>query len=109
MQSRLTLPSSPRRHDLFPVATQTLLTALCRYVPETEEWLAQEGHWWENEAEPDLEQEVSMLASDFQDINVGTSADESEDQAVEGDREEDSSPASEEATELSSLFGPIDL
>ena len=109
MVSRLTLPSSPCKHDLFPLATQTLLTALCRYVPDTEEMLAQEGHWWENEAEPDMEQEVSMLASDFSDINVGTSADESDDQAVDGDREEDSSPASEEATELSGLFGPMDL
>ena len=109
MQFRLTLPSSPSRHYLFPLVTQTLLTALGRYVPETEEWLAQEGHWWENEAEPDMEQEVSMLASDFSDINVGTSADESDEQAVEGDREQDSSPASEEATELGGLFGPIDL
>lgn len=86
-----------------------MLTALCSYVPETEEWLAQEGHWWENEAEPDMEQEVSMLASDFSDINIGTSADESDDQAVESDPGENSSPASEEATELSGLFGPIDL
>lgn len=111
MHLRLTLalrPSRPCRHAL-PLAIQTLLIALCSYVPETEEWLAQEGHWWENEAEPDVEQEVSMLASDFSDINVGTSADESDDQAVENVRGESSSPASEEATELSGLFGPIDL
>lgn len=56
-----------------------------------------------------MDQEISMLASDFQDINVGRSAEESDDQAAEGDREEDSSPASEETTELSGLFGPIDL
>ena len=93
----------------IPLVTHTLLNALCRYVPETEEWLAQEGHWWENEAAPDMGQEISMLASDFQDINVGRSTDESDDQAAEGDREEDSSPASEETTELSGLFGPIDL
>lgn len=82
---------------------------ICRYVPETEEWLAQQGHWWDNEAEPDTEQEVSMLASDFSDINIGGSADETDDQAVEGDREEDSSTGSEDATELGGLFGPIDL
>lgn len=97
------------RHVLHPLSNSHMLNALCRYVPETEEWLAQEGHWWENEAEPDMDQEISMLASDFQDINVGRSADESDDQAAEGDREEDSSPASEETSELSGLFGPIDL
>ena len=68
-----------------------------------------EGHWWENEEEPDLEQEISMLASDFSDINVGNSADEGDQQVVEGDREEDSSPESEDATQLGKLFGPIDL
>lgn len=82
----------------------------CRYFPETDEWLASIGHWWEDEAEPDLGQEVTMLASDFSDINIGSNADDADDQSGEGDNEEDAGPSQDdEAAELGNLFGQNDL
>ncbi len=81
-----------------------------RYFPETDEWLASIGHWWEDEAEPDVGQEVSMLASDFSDINVGSNADDTDDASGEPDNEDESATApDEEASELGNLFGPTDL
>ncbi|KAL0056022.1 hypothetical protein WJX82_006799 [Trebouxia sp. C0006] len=81
-----------------------------QYFPETDEWLASIGHWWEDEAEPDVGQEVSMLASDFSDINVGSNADDTDDASGEPDNEDESATApDEEASELGNLFGPTDL
>ena len=80
-----------------------------RYVPETEEWLAEAGHLWEDVAEPDMSQELSMLASDFSDINVGGGVEDSDDQAGEAETEEDASNEPDESTELGKLFGPADL
>ena len=40
--------------------------------------MASIGHWWEDETEPDMEQEISMLASDFSDINVGSNAEDTD-------------------------------
>jgi len=81
-----------------------------RYFPETDEWLASIGHWWEDEAEPDVGQEVSMLASDFSDINVGNNADDTDDASGEPDNEDESATApDDEASELGNLFGPTDL
>ena len=86
------------------------LAVMCRYFPETDEWLASIGHLWEDEAEPDVGQEVSMLASDFSDINVGNNTDDTDDASGEPDNEDE--PATvpdDEASELGNLFGPTDL
>ncbi len=84
--------------------------AVCRYFPETEEWLAESGHWWEDEVEPDLDQEVSMLASDFSDINVGNNADNADDQTGDADNEDEAATSpDDEAAELGNHFGQTDL
>ena len=86
-----------------------MMGTMLRYVPETEDWLAAAGHLWEDVVEPDMSQEISMLASDFSDINVGGAAEDNDDQVGEAEPEDDASNEPDESTEFGKLFGPADL
>lgn len=81
----------------------------CSYVPETDEYLAEIGHLWEAENEPDLEQEVSMLASDFSGLDAAnnqTGEDEQEGAPAPRDGDEDDSAGpNDEAAQLGKFFG----
>ncbi|DBA67266.1 TPA: hypothetical protein ACH3X2_001573 [Trebouxia sp. C0005] len=103
-------PADVPMRTFDPGARTDFFTEGIKYFPEMDEWLADIGHLWEDEAEPDVGQEVSMLASDFSDINVGNSADDTDDPSGEADNEDESATApDDEASELGNLFGQTDL
>ena len=79
----------------------------CSYIPDTEEYLAEIGHWWEDETEPDLEHEVS-LASEFSDLDVDGSglADREGTSVADIDNEDDN--ADDETAQLGRYFGAED-
>lgn len=82
-----------------------LLLGCCSYIPETEEYLAEIGHWWENESEPDLKPEVT-LASEFSDLEVdGSSSVDADQDNADNENDDDTAGPDDDAAQLGRVFG----
>ena len=65
--------------------------------------MAEIGHWWEDEAEPDLEQEV-LLGSEFSDLE-GNQADGDQAEVPADDNDDDAPAQDSDAAQLGKYFG----
>lgn len=96
------------QHDTVLVIGLCLkLRTWYRYIPEWEEEMSAIGRLWVEETEPDTDPDSAMLASDFTDINVGTSADDVPNAELENN--DDSVDETEDMKLKGPQFGSTDL